>query len=113
MKIELDLLDKSKIQSQVQVIQEQIDELLGVIEKQQSELKNNADVMLNAQDRIETLLNTNKDLVEAIKNVHIYLGSQSDKFKGDEGFKILMEGLGVFIMSSGAIKAGVVNEPNL
>jgi hypothetical protein len=48
------------------------------------------------------------DLNEAIKNVHIVLGEHRDLFENSPKLKELMTTLDHYVMSSGAIKMGVI-----
>lgn len=51
---------------------------------------------------------TNLDLVQTIKNIHIVLNSKMDMFKDDIKMQELMSHLAVFIASPATIKAGVM-----
>jgi len=67
------------------------------------------DIAEKYQKHCETLQTTSNDLTEALKNVHIVLGSKKDLWKDDKQMIQLMENLGTFVLSSGAIKSGVMN----
>ncbi len=102
------LNDPTKAKAVVKRVQNVIDEL---VEANQEALQVAKDANANADEyekQCNNLNKSNQGLVEALKNVHIVLGSKIDLFKDDEGMNELMKELGKFIMSSGAIKSGVV-----
>jgi len=108
MKAEINLENKEEAARQVALIQKSIDELLEVIETQKNELLNNVKVMKEAEDHIKTLEKSTIDLTQTIKGIHMILGSRKDKFEGDEEMNELMNHLSVFVMGSGSIKIGVM-----
>ena len=102
MEIKLDLDNKEEAAKQLVIIQQQFDELLTVMKEQEKQLKENVIAM-------ENLTTTSVDLSDTIKNINIVLGSKKDLWAGDEVMNDLMNKLAHFVMSSGAIKLGVIS----
>jgi len=57
----------------------------------------------------DALTQSTLDLSATIKAIHTLLGRKVDLFQGDAELLVLMNELAQFVMSSGAIKAGVIS----
>lgn len=112
MDIEFDLKeglkDPAKAKEVVAKVQETVNELIAALKetKEAGAAANNLTKEYEA--RLITSEKTIVDLTTVIKNIHIVLGARRDAFAGDKGLLAIMEELDKFVMSSGAIKAGVI-----
>lgn len=67
----------------------------------------------NANEYHEQLVKVNKanlDLTQAIKNIHIVLGSKRDLWENDKEIEAVMNSLATFVLGSGSMKAGIIAE---
>lgn len=109
MKIDLDLSNKEEAKKQLEKIQFAIDELLDVCNKQKAQLKENLEVMTTSEEQIINLTKASVDMADTIKAVHRILQARKEKFEGDDAMKTVMDSLATFVVSSGAIKLGVIS----
>jgi len=75
------------------------------IEGHEKLVKENEEITKVADTVAENCL----ELTQIIKDVHIWLGSNADKFTEDITYHALMTGLANFVTGSQAIKAGVIS----
>lgn len=61
-------------------------------------------------EQVQVLTRSNIDTVEAIKNIFMTLNDRKELWGNDPQMKKLMDGLATFVLSSGAIKMGVLRE---
>lgn len=109
MQVEIDLNNKEKAAEEIKKIQKAIDDLIGVCKSQEQQLKDNVKVINEAEEHINTLQKTAVDLSDALKAVHRILQSKKEMFGTDKEIKELLDMLATFVVSSGAIKLGVIS----
>lgn len=113
MEIKINFNNKAEAHKQVKLIQKTINDLLEICQDQKKQLLENISVIDESKLQITNLTKSAVDLSDAIKNIQRLLGSKMDLLKGDEELMKLTESLNTFIVSSGAIKLGVIsNEMN-
>jgi len=104
-----DLKDVTKAKRVVKDVQEFVDNVI----KQRDELLNQAEisnkVATEYQNHLFTVSKTVGDLTQAMKNIHVMLGSKKDLWQDDSEMNDLMNTISTFVMSSGAIKLGVLS----
>lgn len=110
MEIRIDFNDKEKAAQQIAGIQESFDEIIRINNEARATLKDNSIVIDDCIEKLNTLQTANGDLVQTLKNIHIMLNARVELFAKDEEMRALIETLGTFVTSSGAIKAGVIRE---
>jgi len=91
-----------KIQKEIKRLEDERDKSLEIATLAN---KNCADY----KKQIITLNKTSIDLTQALKGIHLTLGAKKDLWKDDMDMDILMTTLSTFVLSSSAIKAGVVS----
>lgn len=111
MQVEMDLKNEEKAREQIKKVQTAIDDLLLVCNDQKMQLIANTEVITESEKHIKVLDGTIKDLTNSIKAVYRILNAKTDLWKGDKEITAIQESLKIFVLGSGAIKAGVENEP--
>ena len=110
MEFKIDLNNREKATEQLAEVQKAFDDIMKINTEGQATLKENALVIDKAIISLNQMQNTQGDMVQIIKNVHIMLNARLEMFATDEEIKALITSLGSFIMSSAAVKAGVMRE---
>jgi len=90
-------------------VQKEFDALTDACNKQSTELKANGVAMEEAKMQIVNLTAGSVGLAGTIKAIHLLLGRKSDLFKDDKQMNELMREIATFVVSSGAIKLGVLS----
>lgn len=98
-----------KTQADVDKVQKEFDDLLAVCKSQKIELSKNGLLMVEANRQINTLTELAISLSDTLKATHSVLGRKKDMFKGDDEMTVILNSLATFVLSSGAIKLGVVS----
>jgi len=106
MKIEI---DENNPQESVKKIQEAFDELVDVINQQKQNLLDNAKVIDDAKEQIENLTKSTIGFSDSLKGIHMTLQSKKDLFKDDMEMNELLTTLSTFVVSSAAVKLGVIS----
>jgi len=112
MQIEMDLKDETKAREQIKKVQTAIDDLLSVCNDQKMQLIANTEVITESEKHIRMQEGTIKDLTNSIKAIYRVLNAKKDLWKNDKEINEIQESLKIFVLGSGAIKAGVTNEPS-
>lgn len=107
--LNFDFNNKAEAAANLKVVQNQFDELLDVMKQQEKQLKENVKTIDEAHKSITDLTNSSVGFSDALKNIHITLNNKKDLWEGDKEMQGLMEGLATFVVSSGAIKLGVIS----
>lgn len=106
--IRIDTTSKETMMEGVREFQKNHDECLEVCNAQKAQLAENLTTIKEAKEHIKNLEESVTGFVSALKSVHILLGARADKFKGDAEMKVVMDSLATLVMSSTAIKLGVI-----
>lgn len=101
--------NKEEAKKVVKQIQDSIDELVLANTELKAQLNYNLEVIKSAEEQITNLTDTSVGLSDALKAVHRILQARKDQFKGDDEMKAVMDSLATFVVSSGAIKLGVIS----
>ena len=104
------LKDPAKARATIASIQKAIDELVLANKEVIKAAEDANKVAKDYEKQLGTLTQTNLDLADTLKSIHIVLGSKKDLWKDDNEMNELTKELAMFVMSSGAIKAGVFSE---
>ena len=109
MNVVIDLENKEAAKDQIKLIQGAMDDFVDVINKQSAQLKENVVSIDEAKKQIVNLTAGSVGLADTIKAIHLLLGRKKDLFKDDKQMNELMNELATFVVSSGAIKLGVLS----
>jgi len=104
--------NKEEAMMQVKVLKDSYEEMCEVSKKQNEALKVANDQLESAAKTINTLTDAAMGTTEALKAVHTILGSKKDLWNNDKQINELMNSLSTFVLSSGAIKLGVISNDN-
>lgn len=94
----------------VKEIQDLIDTMTKGVEqsKEAADYANN--VAEDALTKLKNQIDVTDKLTTAIKDIHLTLSNNSDCWKDNKEIKGMVEGLAVFVVSSGSIKSGIRQE---
>ena len=104
------VIDTDNPQESVEKIQKAIDEFVLIIQKQEKELKRNVETMDNSAKEIQALLGHVTGLANIIKGVYRVVQSKHELWHGDKEMEELNKNLATFVVSSDAIKLGVISK---
>lgn len=107
--IEINLDDKEQAAAKLKEIQGSFDELLSVMKMQEKQLKENAAVMEKAGQENKDLLDTAVGLADTIKSIYRLLNTKKEMWASDVQVNELMNQLATYMVSSSAIKLGVIS----
>ena len=109
MQVEINLKNKEQAAQEIKKVQTAIDELLDVCNQQKTQLQENIKTISEAEAHSKTLENSAVDMSDAMKAIHRILQSKKELFEGDQEMKAVLDSLATFVVSSGAIKLGVIS----
>jgi hypothetical protein len=96
----------------VQQVQKAFTELANSNLQALNVAKQSQTLLADYEQQMKVLVNGNINLADALKNVHIFLNSKKDLWKADKEVQDFMQHLSTWVVSSGAIKLGVLSEHN-
>lgn len=102
------LKNETKAKVVIKKVQDAIDELVIANQGYKKGAEDLLKISAEYEKQVEIISNANLDLMDALKNIHIFLGSKKDLFKGDAEFNDFMNKLSTWTISSSAIKASVI-----
>jgi len=103
------LKNENKARELIKRIQEACDELVKV-KDEALKAANNAVALCDQYNKmIEDLTSANRDMATVLKNVHIALNAEKELWEKSQSITELVDILARFVVSAGAIKAGVKN----
>ena len=103
-------LDLENPEESIKLIQESFDEIVKVNQEYKEELLKKNKIMEEAETVIADLQNSAIDLSDTIKAINMTLINKKNLFKGDEIMEDLLTTISKFMLSSSAIKLGVMSE---
>ncbi len=100
---------KLDLNSDKKQMQKCFDDLIESNKQSVSYAKEIAEKLNESVELYKAQLNAAIQLSDAIKNIHLMLNERIELFSNDNDMKKLLENLGEFVLSSGAIKMGVLS----
>lgn len=102
------LADPAEAKKAIKKVQLAIDEIVKVREALFETANAANKIAAEYSKQVTTLTKTNFDLTTVLKSIHILFGQKYELIQGDTELKELANSLATFILSSGAIKQGVL-----
>lgn len=114
MNVEIDLMeglkDPEKAKTVVKQVQKAIDDLTKGFQQAMVAAESAQKVADDYSGQVSILVRSNAELQGAIKDIHLLLNAKKDLWENDTEMQSLVTELGKHVMSSSAIKAGVIDE---